>query len=114
MLDKVKRWIAEGHEIIIFTARVCVEHDLHGVEDVMIEIRSIHKWLEANGLPMSLTVTCVKHKRITEIWDDRAVAVRKNTGEGFVPPPPGYNYMLVKADEVLGNATSFPIKPRDL
>lgn len=70
MMFRVKNWIALGHEVIIFTARAAEEYERHHV----------HLWLVRNGIGQ-LEITNVKHKRISEFWDDRAVRVRRNTGE---------------------------------
>ena len=70
MMDRVKRWLAEGKEVIIFTARV-------GEAGAFPHI---HKWLREQGIP-DLTVTNKKGREIGEIWDDRAIAVERNTGK---------------------------------
>ena len=51
MLERVKRWIAEGREVRIFTARVS---DPTQAVDAR---RAIEAWLLNNGLPM-LSITC--------------------------------------------------------
>ncbi len=43
-------------------------------------IAAIHTWLQDHGLP-PLEVTNVKDFGMVELWDDRAVRVRMNTGE---------------------------------
>lgn len=75
MLARVRAWLAEGHTVKIFTARVAVpEPDRSAV------IRVVHEWLEAQGLPR-LDITNVKDLAMAELWDDRAVQVIMNTGE---------------------------------
>lgn len=76
MVEKVKALLAEGHEAWIFTAR------LAGLEmdEYQAEYHYITNWLNAAGLP-SLPMTCIKLKRFTEFWDDRAVRIIRNTGE---------------------------------
>ena len=77
MVERVKGWIAEGHEVLIFTSRLSVEHDF---EHVGVEIDSIRFALNRMGLPQ-LRITANKYIRIDEFWDDRGVRVERNTGE---------------------------------
>jgi hypothetical protein len=69
MLARVKRWIAEGTRVKIFTARMC--HP--GAET------PIQDWLESHGLPR-LECTNVKDYGMITLWDDRAIQVEHNTG----------------------------------
>ena len=70
MLARVKQWIKDGREVIIFTARIGNE----GAEPY------IEEWLEENGLG-GLKITNLKTRDITEFWDDRAIQIVPNTGE---------------------------------
>ena len=70
MLERVKKWIAEGKNVVIFTARL----DNEGAEPY------IKKWLEEQGLG-DLKITNVKTRDIIVFYDDRAVQVERNTGE---------------------------------
>jgi hypothetical protein len=70
MLNRLKRWIAEGKTVKIFTARASSPRQV-----VMIK-----KWLASYGLP-DLEVTNVKDLRMIELWDDRCVQVMTNLGE---------------------------------
>lgn len=75
MLTRVKRWLEEGREVRIFTARASEpDEEIRGAI-----IRRIQSWCEQHGLPR-LAVTCMKDFDCVEIWDDRAVQVRSNTG----------------------------------
>jgi hypothetical protein len=76
MLERVRKWLKEGHEVLIFTSRVSVEHS---PESVMIECKAIDEALRRMGLPL-LQITANKYIRISEFWDDRAVGVERNTG----------------------------------
>jgi hypothetical protein len=69
MKYRVQRWLAQGREVRIFTARASQPEQVKIVQD----------WLEANGLPR-LPVTNVKDLAMIELWDDRAVQVEINTG----------------------------------
>jgi len=73
MLNRVKRWIAEGHTVKVFTARASSPR----------QVVAIKKWLADCGLP-DLEVTNVKDKRMIELWDDRCVQVTTNQGEPLV------------------------------
>ena len=70
MLLRVKRWIAEGRTVKIFTARASSPR----------QVAAIKEWLAAVGLP-DLEVTNVKDQRMIELWDDRCVQVAPNLGE---------------------------------
>lgn len=70
MLERVKKWIAEGVTVKIFTARASIPE----------QIPPIHEWLEKHGLPR-LEVTNVKDFAMVELWDDRAVQIIPNTGK---------------------------------
>lgn len=74
MLSQVKKWIKEGHRILIFTARVSDK------DTKDIARKAITKWLEYNGLPKDLKITCTKTMDIAEFYDDRAFRVEVNTG----------------------------------
>lgn len=80
MVDRIKRWIAEGREVRIMTARAFVpEGDLKRASEVKAAKTAIQMWLRRIGLP-ALRITCVKDFEMIELWDDRAVQVIPNTG----------------------------------
>ena len=70
MLDLVKGIINMGTKVVIFTARANDKEAIPFIEE----------WLVESGLP-KLEVTNIKRKEFKEIWDDRAVSVKRNTGE---------------------------------
>ncbi len=74
MLEQVKQWLSEGHDVRIFTARAALpeQHPM------------IHNWLALHGLP-ALTITDRKDFACLEIWDDRAVQVKFNHGSSLYP-----------------------------
>lgn len=88
MLERVKRWLAEGQEVRIFTARVyCGSREDWPTESMWrhrqtesSEARAaIKAWcIEHLGYP--LPITCVKDFGMIELWDDRCIQVEKNTG----------------------------------
>lgn len=74
MAARVKRWVAQGREVRIFTARVS------GPPDEVKTFRGVlANWLHRHGLP-DLAVTNAKDYGMVELWDDRAVQVIPNTG----------------------------------
>jgi len=69
MLNKVKQWISEGINIVIFTARA----------DDPENVPAILEWLDDNGLS-GLEITNIKTPEMSRFYDDRAIQVEKNTG----------------------------------
>lgn len=94
MVERVKRWIAEGREVRIFTARMWPftqvvdpgdEIRFHSQpserqRDAAAAIDAIRAWC-AKHIGQELPITCVKDYGMIELWDDRAVQVRANTGQ---------------------------------
>lgn len=74
MLARVKRWLADGRHVKIFTARVSSQH-----EDANVARKHIESWC-IDHLGRALEVTAEKDGHMVELWDDRAVQVEKNTG----------------------------------
>lgn len=69
MLQRVKEWIDDGKEVRIFTARASDSE----------QIKKVEQWLSENGLS-DLAVTNVKDFDMIELWDDKAIRVKRNTG----------------------------------
>lgn len=82
MVERVKQWLAEGREVRVFTARVASQ-DITGnlARAPTEEIRSAISLWCLKHIGTYLPVTNVKDFRMVELWDDRAVRVRTNTGE---------------------------------
>lgn len=75
MVERVKRWLEKGRTVKIVTARM-THPNRH--PDLQLYIQ---RWLvEEAGLP-PLEVVATKDWKMLELWDDRAVRVKKNTGE---------------------------------
>jgi hypothetical protein len=72
MVERVKRWLSKGKTVKIFTARV--DGDVDGKQEKMIK-----KWCKEH-IGQELEVTNVKTRYMYELWDDRAITVRRNTG----------------------------------
>ena len=80
MVDRVNEWLEQGHEVVIFTARVYPDKNTN-VE----VIRNVIKEWCLLVFGCELEVTCMKNPRMIEIWDDRAVAIEHNTGRVISP-----------------------------
>jgi len=74
MVNRVKQWIKAGKKVKILTARA----------DNPQDVASISYFLHKVGLP-ELEITNVKDHNLIALWDDRAVAVQKNTGVPLSP-----------------------------
>lgn len=70
MLNRVKEWLSKGKKVKIFTARCAVPE----------QVIPIAQWLKDNGLP-NLEITNIKDQYMMELWDDRCIQVKRNTGE---------------------------------
>lgn len=70
MLQRVKRHLAAGDEVRIFTARASVPALVPPIEE----------WCEKH-LSVRLPVTNVKDFGMLYLYDDRAIQIRINTGE---------------------------------
>jgi hypothetical protein len=70
MKTRVLKWLADGYEVRIMTARATDE----------MQVMLIKQWLVDNGFP-PLEVTNMKDYNMLELWDDRAVQVEMNTGK---------------------------------
>lgn len=85
MKVRVDRWLREGKDVRIFTARVdggmgALEMGYKPFEDVELCRRAVQDWTEKH-FGKRLPVTNVKDCAMKELWDDRAISVRPNTGE---------------------------------
>jgi hypothetical protein len=69
MLARIRRWLAAGYQVKIVTARATLPESHPPIQ----------KWLRKHGLP-GLEITNRVDMDMVELWDDRAVHVRANTG----------------------------------
>lgn len=76
MVERVKKWLEDGKEVRIMTARASGENSEAAKE-------AIEKWCE-KYIGQKLPVTNIKDQEMKELWDDRAIQVKKNTGEPVV------------------------------
>lgn len=77
MVARVRRWLSEGYEVVIFTARVHPGHDEKGEAEVA---RKAIQTFCMEQFGRVLEVTCMKDPAMTRIYDDRAITVEKDTG----------------------------------
>ena len=111
MLEQVKRWLAEGVEVRIFTARasdweVMAPGDLKE-EAYRIQVKPIVDWCELHlGVP--LRVTCIKDFKLIQFFDDRCVQVEPNTGRSII----GAN-MIPEGEDVGETPLQIAIGQRD-
>ena len=77
MVERVKRMLRDGHDVRIFTARVC-----QGQDPVELDkfLREIAHWTFTH-IGRQLPVTCEKDWSMIMLYDDRAVSVEFNRGE---------------------------------
>jgi hypothetical protein len=75
MLARVKRWLEQGREVRIFTARVGPQPN---GEDLEARV-AIDAWC-LEHLGRTLEVTAIKDYGMLQLWDDRCVQVIPNTG----------------------------------
>lgn len=88
MLNRVRAWLNEGRDVRIFTARVwpigttfaLSEDNAFRLREAQLAYKTIKDWC-LEHLGQELPITCTKDYGMIELWDDRAVQVRTNTGE---------------------------------
>lgn len=77
MVDRVKRWLANGEQVKIFTARVSGPE--HWGQFKREQREMIEAWC-LKHIGQVLEVTCTKDFALIEIWDDRANGVDPDSG----------------------------------
>lgn len=78
MAARVSSWLAAGHRVKIFTARVSPKAGKAVVSVEAIRER-IQMWTLVH-FGIRLEVTCEKDYAMTQLWDDRAIQIIENTG----------------------------------
>lgn len=88
MAERVSRWLCEGRDVRIFTARVACPAVSDSL-DVYVQEKMIEQWCQKH-FGTVLQITCSKDYGCDELWDDRARQVVFNTGELIekAPTPP--------------------------
>lgn len=82
MVRRVKKWLKEGRDVRIFTARVSLWFDGQ-LQDTNQTRLAIDAWCRKH-IGQVLAVQCSKDSAdvgMKELWDDRAVRVKRNTGK---------------------------------
>lgn len=77
MVGQVKKWISDGKDVRIFTARVCMSQSK---KDLTTAHEAIAAWCR-KYIGKELKITAEKDWKMIELWDDRCVSVIQNTGE---------------------------------
>lgn len=72
MVQRVKAWLEQGEDVRIVTARVC--------PDSWRQRHAIRTWCREHLGTGDLRITASKDFYMRELWDDRAVQVRRNRG----------------------------------
>lgn len=78
MQARIKRWLEEGKDVRIFTARVFAGGRVSAFELAAVNL-AISDWC-LEHLGQRLPITCTKDYGMIELWDDRCVQVIPNTG----------------------------------
>jgi len=76
MVERVKKWIAEGVNVRVMTARVS---PVGNGDDHILARDAIEEWCKKH-IGKKLPVVCEKDYNMMELWDDRVVQVEFNTG----------------------------------
>lgn len=69
MMNRVRKWLAEGMTVKVFTARASIPD----------QIPPVRAWLDKHGL-QEVGITNVKDFAMITLYDDRCVQVEMNTG----------------------------------
>jgi hypothetical protein len=80
MLENVKKWLAKGYKVTIFSARLS-----HEGEDLVNQIRMIRAFLKEHDLNLPMTAT--KKAEFSHFIDDKAYHVVPNSGIILNCPP---------------------------
>lgn len=70
MLNRVRKWLSEGKDVRIFTARA----------DKPESVKAIRAWLDNLGLQAITEITNQKDYNTAEIYDDRAITIIRDMG----------------------------------
>ncbi len=80
MIALLRKYIEEGKEVKIFTARVSTNGTIHSIYDAVVARHFIHKWCEKN-IGRKIDVVSVKDFRMRLLYDDSVIRVKTDTGE---------------------------------
>lgn len=88
MVERVRRWLAEGRDVRVFTARVYTDGSPARSVEATFARHAIADWCNKH-LGKVLPITCTKDYGMIELYDDRAVSVEANTGRLLAPSTRG-------------------------
>jgi hypothetical protein len=77
MINRIKKWLKNGIDVYVFTARVSSRN--RDSKQIAINTQIIQDWCKKN-IGTVLPVTAEKDLYMIELWDDRAVRVKFNDG----------------------------------
>lgn len=78
IVNIAKKLIAEGKEVRLFTARAYKGNRTNAEHEEVLY--ALKKWC-VEYIGKEIPITCCKDHDIVHIYDDKAIAVRYNTGE---------------------------------
>jgi hypothetical protein len=78
MVNRVKKWLADGKDVRIMTARM---NPINHAPGVLEEQRTLLGLWCIEHLGQRLPLTYMKDYLMEELWDDRAIQLIPNTGE---------------------------------
>lgn len=77
MVARVRKWLAEGEDVRIVTARADLA--AHTAAEITRTLHNIENWC-VKHLGQVLPVRCSKDPRMLALYDDRAIQVERDTG----------------------------------
>lgn len=80
MYLRVKKWLSEGKDVRIFTARASLNSYAGDQVELDKQLALIEQWC-MDHFGQKLPITCEKDFYMHEFWDDRAIQVIPNTGK---------------------------------
>jgi uncharacterized protein with NRDE domain len=80
MIELVKKYLDEGKDVKIFTARVSTNGTGLSVYNTIVGRRHIKSWARKH-IGKNLEIVCMKDSRMSVCYDDLSVQVKQNTGE---------------------------------
>lgn len=73
MVQRVKRWLAAGYEVRLFTARMCEISHTAGQRRDVVRMKSLLQAWSLKHIGVALECTNAKDGAMEVLWDDRAV-----------------------------------------
>ena len=113
MLEKVKKWLAQGDEVVVFTARIVPDGHFTKLEERDAAKKAVEDWcVKFIGQPMKVT----GEKGGDAIYDDRAVCIEINLGltseEKLLSEIQSFRYVTDRSDTYILDAVIKRLKSR--